>query len=435
MTLSAETLPPRLKWFSRFLGAEPGEVPALLLSFGFFFCVLCGYYIVRPIRDETGVAYGTGFLGYAFTIILVVMLAAVPLMGWLVANLPRRRIVPVVYGFFIVTLLGFWAIFFFRLSNVYVAGAFYIWVSVFSLFVVSLFWSFMTEVWETGQAKRLYGVVSVGGTCGALTGPLLVQALILRAGVANLLLVSAGFLVLSLVAYGALRRVVGDHGRTGGDEKPDGASVLAGAVNVWNSPYLFRIALWTLAGNFFGLFFTLEQARVFGLTLADQTERVEMLARVETGVSLLTMTFEIFVTGRLVQAIGVGRTISIGPLFAALALVALALAPGVATIATIMVIMRAMDYGLSGPAMRVLYTIVDPRDKYRAQNFNDTVVYRGGNAASTWLVNGVLNAAGAAAAPVLAVAIVPVALAWVWLSLGLGVRHDRLAKGAPKPPR
>ena len=427
MSLATAPIPPRARLIARFTNARPEEVPALMLSFGFFFCVLCAYYIVRPIRDETGVAYGTGFLGYAFSIIFLVMLGAVPLVGWLVANLARTLIVPIIYAFFIGTVLVFWAILLTGQSNIYVAGAFYVWVSVFSLFVVSLFWSFMTEVWRTDQAKRVYGVVSVGGTFGALTGPLLVQAFIHHIGVANLLLISALFLCMALAFYTALRRLVGDAGGTGGAEKPDGASVLAGAINVWKSPYLFRIALWVLAGNFFGLFFTLEQARIFGGALHNQEERILMLSRVENAVSLLTMFFELFVTGRLMQSIGVGRTIAIGPLCASIALVALALFPGVATIATIMVLMRAMDYGLSGPTMRVLYTIVDPGDKYRAQNFNDTVIYRGGNVASTWLYNGLARGLGVAG-PVMTVIAVPLALCWVWLSVDLGVRHDKGAK-------
>ena len=434
MIILAETLPPRAKLLARMFNAEPGEIPALMLSFGFFFCVLCAYYIVRPIRDETGVAYGSGFLGYAFTIILVVMLAAVPLIGWLVANLARKLIVPIVYSFFIITLLMFWALLRFEQSNIYVAGAFYIWVSVFSLFVVSLFWSFMTEVWQTAQAKGVYGIVSVGGTFGALTGPLLVQAFVHHIGVANLLLLSALFLLMALGFYTALRRIVGDNGRTGGADKPDRASVLAGAINVWKSPYLFRIAIWVLAGNFFGIFFTLEQARILGAAFSDQDSRLIMLARIETGVSLLTIIFEIFITGRLMQFIGVGRTIAIGPMCACVALVVLAVAPGVATIATIMVLMRAMDYGLSGPTMRVLYTIVDPRDKYRAQNFNDTVIYRGGNAASAWLYNSVAKVLGVAG-PVMTIIAVPLALCWVWLSIDLGLRHDKNASEKPVNPQ
>ncbi len=434
MFSAPEPVPPRAKFMAGFLNARPGELPALALSFGFFFCVLCAYYIVRPIRDETGVAYGTGFLGYAFTIILGVMLAAVPLMGWLVGHIARPRIVPIVYAFFIATLLVFWALLATGRSNIYVAGAFYIWVSVFSLFAVSLFWSFMSDVWHPDQAKRIYGIVSVGGTCGALCGPLLVQALIRHTGAANLLLVSGGFLLLSLGFHMALRRSAANPANGAAEAMPDGAGVLAGALNVWKSPYLFRIAMWTLAGNFFGLFFTQEQARIFGAAIPGHEERLIMLARIETAVSLLTMALEIFITGRLMQFIGVGRTIMIGPLFIAGALAAVAIGPGVAVIATIMVFMRALDYGLTGPAMRVLYTSVSPADKYRAQNFNDTVIYRGGNAASTWVFNGALRVIGEAAAPAIAIVGVPIAAAWVWLSLDLGGRHERKAAEPVTPP-
>lgn len=432
MTLTANAQP-RTRWLASLLRAEPGEIPALLLSCGFFFCVLCGYYVVRPIRDETGVAYGTGFLGWAFVIIFVVMLAAVPLIGWLVANLPRARVIPIVYGFFIASVLVFWALLRFELSSVHVATAFYVWVSVFVLFVVSLFWSFMTEVWQPQQSKRVYGVISAGGTLGALTGPLLVQALIHPIGVANLLLLTGFFLSMALVFYSALRRLV-IASASAPAAKPDGASVFAGALNVWKSPYLFRIALWMLAGNFFGLYFTQEQARIYGAALFDQDARIILLSRVENAVSLLTLTLEVLISGRLMRGIGVGRTLALGPLVVSFALIALALSPSVAVISTIMVMSRALDYGLSGPTMRVLYTIIDPADKYRAQNFNDTVVYRGGNVASTLVYNAVAKAFGAAA-PIITIFAVPAGLAWVWLSLDLGVRHERAAPLKPEPPK
>ena len=437
MTISAETLPPRARLLGRLFNAEPGEVPAVMLSFGFFFCVLCGYYILRPIRDESGVLLGTEFISYAFSITFAVMLAAVPAFGWLVANVPARRIVPIIYSLVITVLIVFWALLTFEKSNIYVAGAFFVWVNVFVLFVVSLFWSFMAEIWKSDQAKRLYGVISVGGTCGALTGPALIQALVRTIGVANLLLVSAAFLAIALGFDMALRRYINETTGKTDDIQPERSGMLAGALNVWKSPYLLRIGVWTLAGTFFGLYFYLEQARIFGEALSDQTERVEMLARIETGVSLLTMIFELFITGRLMQFIGVGRTMAIGPICAVLALIAVMASPTVAVIGTIMILMRGLDYGMSGPASRVLYTIVAPHDKYRAQNFNDTVVYRGGNASISWFYNAFTSAAksaGFAAAPIITAVAVPLAIGWAWLCLDLGRRHDRSAAENDAPP-
>ena len=179
-------------------------------------------------------------------------------------------------------------------------------------------------------------------------------------------------------------------------------------------------------GHIVGLFFYLEQARIIGAQLPDQAGRIVLLSWLETATSGLTVTCEIFVTGRLMQRIGVGRTIALVPAFVIAALAVLAIFPTLGVIAAIMVISRALGYGLSGPAVRVLFTVIDPKDKYRAQNFIDTVVHRGGNAASGWLFNGLAKSAGIAA-PVLALAAIPLAVAGVGLSLDLGRRQERLA--------
>lgn len=402
---------------------RPGEMRALIQSFVFFFCVLCSYYIVRPLRDEMAIALGGDFIQQSFLIVFFVMLAAVPLFGWIVAHTPRRLIVPVVYGFFILCLAGFWLLHLRGKPGPVEASVFYIFVNVFALFTVSLFWSAMSDTWSTEQAKRLFGVISLGGTAGALTGPLLIQGLIGVIGADHLFLVSILFLAIALAASFDLRRAL-DREPGSAAEKPEGGSVLAGAINVWTSPYLFRIAIWIFAVNMVGIFFYLEQARILGAFLPERDARIVFLARMETATSALTIFFEALVTARLLKWLGAGRTLAIAPAFVAIALAALLLMPSLWVIATVMVASRAIGYGISNPAIRVLYTVVDPQDKYRAQNFIDTLVHRGGNAASSWLFTAGAKAAGIAA-PVIAAGAIPLALVWVWLSLDLGRRQDK----------
>lgn len=419
---------------ARFIDVRAREWTPLLLSFGYFYCVLCSYYILRPLRDEMGVTLGRDNIQMFFAMIFLIMLAAVPLVGWVVKTLRRGLIVPFVYGFFILNLLMFWVLLSAGFARQIVAGAFFIWIAVYVLFVVSLFWSFMSDIWSNEPAKRVYGAIAVGGTAGGLTGPLLIQIFINSIGVANLLLMSAFFLTLALVISIVLRRHI-DADTQRESVEPASVhhhdSVFAGALNVVRSPYLLGIAFWILISNMLGMFFYLDQMRIVGEVFPDQKERVLFFTRMETAVSVLTILLEVFVTGFLLKRIGVGRTLAILPVFAVCALIAFAFSPSLALIAIIMVLSRAMGYGLAGPALRVLFTVIDARDKYRAQNFVDTLVHRGGNALSAGLFN-VLTRSLGATAPMIALASIPAALAWVWLSLDLGKRQDRLAGNAQR---
>jgi len=401
---------------------ERNEIAALVWSFAFFFFVLCAYYIIRPLRDEMGVSLGPARLQWLFSAVFVVMLAAVPLFGWVVSSFARRRIVPIVYGFLIANLLGFWGLFAAAVESTLVAGTFFVWVSVFNLFVVSLFWSLMADLYRSEQAKRLYGFIAAGGSAGALTGPLLTQSLVGVIGATNLLLVSALLLLAATQAALALRRLFGGVAGRQSEERPLGKGLLAGAISVWRSPYLFRIALWILLANLISTLFYLEQARIVGETLADRTQRVQLFARIDLAVSLATILAQMFLTPRVLVRFGLAAAIAVLPSFAALGLVALALSPTLAVIVSILAIERALAFAISNPALKVLYTVLAPEEKYKAQNFNDTVVFRGGDAASGWIFNSLAKSLGLSLATVAALSL-PLALVWLFLSLLLGRQH------------
>jgi ATP:ADP antiporter, AAA family len=422
----------------RFVDVEPREVMALVGSFAFFFCVLCSYYLLRPLRDEMGIVLGKDNLQAMLLVVLAVMLAAVPAFGWVVTNLPRARIVPAIYLFLISNLVAFWALYLGAAAEPpsWLAGSFFVWINVYVLFSVSLFWSFMSDIWASGQAKRLYGFISVGGSLGALTGPLLLNLLLGTVGVANLLLVSAGFLALALAISSAMRRALGGTAsQTHVSEKPESGSLIAGAVNVWRSPYLFRIALVVLAANLIGMYFYLRQNEIVKVLMPDQTERLLLFSRIDLATNTLTILMQIFAVSRLIGRIGVGWTAAIPPIWCAIGVLLLAAAPALWSIALIVVIQRACAYGFSNPAMRMLYTVVDPVDKYRSQNFNDTFIYRGGEAATGYLF-GVLAKYVGAAGPVLVA--LAVTAGWIKVAFDLGRRQEsaaaELAKQAPDRP-
>jgi AAA family ATP:ADP antiporter len=424
---------------ARFVDVRGEEVRALVWSFVYFFALLTAYYIVRPVRDEMGVMLGRDGLKDVFLYVFLVMLAAVPLFGWIVATVSRRLVVPIVYGLFMAQLVGFWLAFRDGQAPPWLTIAFFVWVSVFNLFVISLFWSVMATHWHADQAKRLYGVVAAGGSLGALTGPFVAQAFVHALGVPALLLVSAGFLALALAAALGLQR--GDNGSAQlKSERHHGRTWLqtlfAGALQVWRSPFLFRVALWVLLANVISTYFYFEQARIIGEAYTDRAVRVQLLARIDLTVSILTILAQVFVTAKFVNRFGVGWAAATLPAFTILGFVALVIAPGLATIIAIIVLERASHFAISNPAARVLYTVVDPDEKYAAQNFVDTVVYRGGDAMSGWYFDALryigLSPFG------IALVTVPLSAYWFWLSFDLARRFglkggDTRAVGAKAP--
>jgi AAA family ATP:ADP antiporter len=376
----------------RMVVVESREIPQLLASFAFFFCVLGAYYVIRPVREEMGVTVGREWLQTLFVIVFFVMLAAVPLFGWVASSFAKRRIVAIVYAFFILNLLVFWLLFSLGTVGVYVAGTFFIWVSIFNLFAVSLFWSTMADSYSSDDAKRLYGLIAAGGSIGAISGPLITQSLVHVVGTANLLLVSAALLCGALAAVHTLRNAIGTAASQ--EEHLAQGGLLAGALNVWRSPYLFRIALWVLLANLIGTFFYFEQARIIGATYAVAADRVQLFLPASILSSRAHHRGALFVTGRLLQRVGIGVAAAALPVSGLLSLLALAVAPVAAVIVGVMIVERAVTFAIANPALRVLFTVVPAEDKYKAQNFIDTVVFRGGDAASGWLFGSLAKSLG-----------------------------------------
>ncbi|HEX5997774.1 MAG TPA: MFS transporter, partial [Hyphomicrobiaceae bacterium] len=375
---------------------ERGETPTLIGSFAFFFCVLAAYYVIRPVREEMAVRVGREWLQALFVIVFLVMVAAVPLFGWVVSRFAKRRIVPVVYLFFIGCLAAFWLAMRAGLAGVLTAGAFFVWVSVFNLFAVSLFWSVMADTYTDDQAKRLYGLIAAGGSAGAICGPLITQSLVHALGSANLLLVSAGFLVAALAVAQAMRGTIGSAAAQNGgqDDRLAAGGILAGARNVWRSPYLLRIALWVLIANLISTYFYFEQTRIVGAAFSIPADRVQLFARMDLTISVLTVLAQLLVTGALLRRLGAGLTAATLPATAIAGIIALAVVPSVAAIAAVMVLDRTVAFAFANPALRTLFTVVPAEDKYKAQNFIDTVVFRGGDAASGWLFGPMAKALG-----------------------------------------
>jgi ATP:ADP antiporter, AAA family len=422
-------------WVTRLVQVEPHELRALLWSFAYFFSLLCGYYILRPMRDAMGIAGGVEQLHWLFTGTFVAMLAAVPLFGWVTSRFPRRRFLPYVYYFFIANLLVFYALLRAEGSHVYAARAFFIWTSVYNLFVVSVFWSFMADLYTNAQAKRLFGFVAAGGSAGALTGPVLAATLARPLGTAALLLVSAAFLGLAvlcihrLLAWSAEQRgSAPPDERRAVEARPLGGGVVAAIPLVMRSPYLLGIAVFMLLFTTASTVLYFQQAEIVRDAFASSAERTSVFAAVDFAVNALTITIQVFLTGRLVRALGVAWTLALVPVLLGVGFVAIGFAPVLAVVVAIQIVRRAGDYAITRPAREMLYVVLGREEKYKAKNFIDTVVYRGGDAVSAWAFAG-LRAMGLSLGAIAFVA-VPVAGLWALLAHRLGQRQEALAAHA-----
>jgi AAA family ATP:ADP antiporter len=419
----------------RVVDVKPNELAATWASFVFFFFVLCSWFVLRPIRDLIAVTTGVTKLPWLFGGTLIVTLIANPLFSSLVVRFPVRRFVPVTYQFFAANLLLFFVVM--RAmggmapgSSPWIGVAFYVWTSVFNLFITSVFWCFMADVFRSEQAKRLFGFIGVGGTLGAIVGSGVTAVLATRIGPLNLLLVStallevASLLVLRFPAPPRSAASESDLPRTG-EAAPIGGSIWAGITSVVRSSYLAGIAGFLILYTIGSTFLYFEQADIVGRAYVSAAGRTAMLAKIEFAVQSLTIITQIFLTGRLIRWFGLALTLALLPAMTALGFAALGMAPLLSTLVVFTVLRRGTNFGITNPAMEVLFTVVSREDKYKAKSFIETFVYRAGDQVAAWTY--AIFAAVGLGASGSAFAAVPFALVWLVLGLWLGRRQTQLA--------
>ncbi len=409
---------------------EPGEGRALGWAFAYFFFLLCAYYILRPLRDEMGVAAGLANLQWLFTATFFVMLAAMPAFGALVARLPRRRFIPWVYRFFALTLLGFWALLTLDVERILVARTFFVWVSVFNLFVVTVFWSFMSERFGFERGRRLFGFIAAGGTAGALLGPSITALLAVPLGPANLLLVSVLLLEVATHCAGALDRAPLPPAAGSGPVviRPDeaiGGGIMAGLTEVLRSRYLMLICAHVALLSLTSTFLYFQQAAIVAGAFDSPAERTRVFALIDLSVSVTTLAVQVLFTGRLILRFGAGAALALLAIVTAAGFTAIALAPVLAVVIGFQAVKRATEFSLANPARETLFTVVTREQMYKSKSFIDTAVFRGADAASGWIYTALRQAALEAA--MIAWLTVPVALAWALMLLRLGAMQREQA--------
>jgi AAA family ATP:ADP antiporter len=427
------------RWLIRVVAVRPEEAAALCWSFAYFFCLLAGYYVLRPLRDEMGIAGGVRNLQWMFTATFVVMLAAVPLFGWIVATLPRRRFIPLVYHFFVFNIALFWLLMTFGVARQDVARVFFVWISVFNLFAVSVFWSFMADLFTSEQGKRLFGFIAAGGSAGALFGPAVTVALAVPLGPVNLLIVAAVLLELAVfcahrlesVAPGVTDNLVSDvAGEPAVAKVPEtkglGGGWLAGLAMILRSPYLAGIALWVIFLSIAGTFLYFQQANIVAAASDDPAVRTRIFATIDLAIGILTIVVQCVATGRLLARFGVGRAVAFLPLVFGVGFLALAWMPGLLVVIAFQAIQRTANFAIANPAREVLFTVVRRDEKYKAKNVIDIVVFRGADAMAGWLF-ALLRGAGLELSTI-AAGTVPLAAVWLVLALALGRGQEARAR-------
>lgn len=419
----------------RVVDVKPNERAATRASFVFFFFVLCSWFVLRPIRDLIAVTTGVTKLPWLFGGTLIVTLIANPLFSSLVVRFPVRRFVPVTYQFFAANLLLFFIVM--RATGGMTAGSspwigvvFYVWTSVFNLFITSVFWCFMADVFRSEQAKRLFGFIGVGGTLGAIVGSGVTALLATRVGPLNLLLVSIG--LLEIASLLVLRFPASPGSATSltdvpqsAEAAPIGGSMWAGITSVMRSPYLAGIAGFLILYTIGSTFLYFEQADIVGHAYVSSSGRTAMLAKIEFAVQTLTVLTQIFLTGRIIRWFGLAITLALLPAMTALGFTALGMAPLLSTLVIFTVLRRGTNFGITNPAMEVLFTVVSREDKYKAKSFIETFVYRAGDQIAAWTY--AIFAAIGLGASGSAFAAVPFALVWLVLGIWLGRRQTQLA--------
>lgn len=411
--------------------ATPRELPAALWSFVYFYSLLAGYYVLRPIRDEMGLQLGAGELHKLFTAVFLTMLAVVPVFGWLTKRFPRRVLLPWIYGFFVLNLLGFFVVMEAGTQTHLVATVFFVWVSVFNLFAMSVFWSFMADLFDTAQARRLYGFIAAGGSAGALTGPVITATLVGVLGAKLLMLVAAAFLALSMGAIFMLRGWARDDAGTGQHAQAEaaereglGGSIWSGLIDVARSPYLLGIAAFLFLYSLLSTSLYFQQAEIVPKAITDSGQRTQLLAGVDLAVNVATLLIQLFAFEKLIQRGGIVLMLAVMPALSIIGFAAIAISPEIAVLAAFGIVRRAGEYAISKPARETLFNVLPAEQKYRAKNVIDTVVHRGGDISSAWIFSG-LRAAGLGSLA-LAWLAVPTAALWLALSLGLGRRAKRM---------
>ncbi|MDO5505415.1 MAG: MFS transporter [Pseudoxanthomonas suwonensis] len=417
---------------TRFTNIRRDELVPALLAGLFFFCILTALMLLRPARDALGMQRGLDAVRWLFMGTAVVTLLANPVFGWLVSRFRRVPFIAATYGFFAVSLLAFWWLLTAAPQAVGETSGmvFYVWFSVFNLFVTMLFWALMADRFSLAQSRRLFPPIAAGGSLGAIFGPWLAGRLVEPLGTPVLLPVAVGFLLLAIglaaaVAHSRRTPITGERVPDPLDALVIGGSAWAGIRALFASRYLAGIAGFVLLMTVMATFLYFTRLQMVAALGDDVDMRTGMFARLDFWTQSATLLLQLLLAGQLMKRIGVGATLVLLPLAMAAGFIGLALFGSLAVLVLVDAGTRAIQRGLTRPARETLYTVLGREDKYKAKAVTDTFVYRAGDVLGAQ-VEGVLGKLGMGLAGLAAVA-VPLAVLWAGLGLWLGRTQARMA--------
>jgi AAA family ATP:ADP antiporter len=415
------------------LGIRRDEVMAVSWSFAYFFCILSAYYMLRPVRDAMAIDSGILTIPWLFTGTFTVMIIVAPVFGWIASRYPRKQFLPWVYYFFIANILIFYAAFSYAqdqmLDQVWISRAFFVWLSVFNLFVVTVFWSFMADIYSKEQSRRLFGVISAGGSTGAILGPLITGQLVVHLGFRNLLPMSALLLLGGVFCIYRLRYWVRQHDQQNDSDsvesgKAIGGRALEGVRLVFTKPYFGMIALALMLANFVGVFAYTYMAELVSISFDNTDRQTQVFAWLDAAINTLSFVGQLILVKHSVKRLGIGATLAMLPVVSAIGFALLAIHPVFAVMAALQVIRRSLTFGFSKPTNDMLYSVVSAEEKYKVKNFIETVIYRSGDVIAVWIVR-LMSGLGMTG---IAIVCVPIAVAWAAMSFRIGHEYQRLDK-------
>jgi AAA family ATP:ADP antiporter len=401
---------------------EKHEMAAVIASFLLFFFVLGGYFCVRPVRETVGTILGRDRVADLYLWTWFGSLVIIPIYGWLVARLKRSVFLPLIYAFVAVSLAAIGIVLRANEGSIAVGQFFYVFISILSLFLTSVFWAFLLELFDSGQAKRLFGVIAAGGTAGALAGPGITYLTVSRLGNSGVLFVGAAMFVVAIICQQALLRIWKGRSESPQEDRPIGGNPFAGFLLVLRSPYLLAIALFVVLLAAANTFLYFEQLRLVKSTFADAQERTKVFAALDWTVQGLTILCQLFLTGRIASRLGLSVLLAIVPVIMIFGFLSLAAVGTFAVLAVVFVLRRVGEYAFVRPGREILFSRVDNETKYKAKNVIDVPVYRASDAmtaqVSTALEGGALGTS--------AVALIGAIVATVWAVNGwwLGKRSE-----------
>jgi len=400
---------------------EPEEARAAILSFSFLFLLMLAYNILKPVRDALAPEWSDVELASLWTINFFFSAIAVSIYGYAVSHGKLKKVIPGVYAFFALSFVLFYVGASSTQDGELINKAFYVWLSLFSLFHISVFWSLMSDIFSRQQAPRLFGFIASGASIGTIAGSAVALALATLIGTLNLMLVAATILVMILPMVAVLRRAAQPGGPATAEEQALSGNPFAGFREFVRNPYLLGIGVFIFFYTFIGSFAYFELKNLMAAN--DRDTNTAIWAGINLAVNSLTIIIAWFATSRITGRLGVGKTLALVPLLVAAAMVLVFINPVLAVMVAGWVVLKAGNYSITRPGREMLYTNVSREDRFKTKQVIDIVVYRGGDVLSGWAFAFLTATIGLGMAPI-AVIGAGVALVWAWVGLGLGRKYD-----------